>query len=393
MRKRVGMERRGRDASCRWRGSMSSFWTLLHFALLFVVLLAVPAKQADAQTVEAQDLQEVVALMLRLNVPQQQVAARIRRMKTRQPVPAELRDEIAAWGASPLVQQEMHRLIERSRGKGGAAGEESAKALPATNGYVRRSGEPILDGERAVMLETVRLYAEDYSDSIPNFLCVRNTDFYMSKTGVDNWKRRVQLRERLVHLEDGDHQEVTAVDGKEVQEGQRVFASAGGITVSGEFGNILRRIFEEKTQTHFYWLGEEPGAGDRRVVIGFSVEKERSSMQLTVAEEEITSGYDGQLVASGETGRIYRVQLAMHESPEGYPIRGAAWDIRYAPVTVDDKEMLLPRTATTEAYQAGGVFLRNEATYTKYQKYAAESNIEFGGAEVSEASGGPNPRR
>lgn len=383
---RMGMERRGLDASCRWRGSMSSLWTLLHCALLFVVLLVVPAKHADAQTVEAADVQDAVALMLRLNVPEQQVAARLRRMKTRQPVPTELRDEIAAWGASPLVQQEMHRLIERSRGKGRTEGSVPTRELTRIDGYVRRSGEPILDGERAVILETVRLYAEDYSDSIPNFLCVRNTDFYVSNTGVDNWKRRLQLRERLVHLEDGDHQEVTAVDGKEVQEGQRVFASAGGITVSGEFGNILRRIFEEKTQTHFYWLGEEPGAGERRVVIGFSVEKERSSMRLTVAEEEITSGYEGQLVASGETGKIYRVQLAMHESPEGYPIRGAAWDIRYAPVTVEDKEMLLPTTATTEAYQAGGVFLRNEATYTDYQKYAAESNIEFGGAEPREVS-------
>src|SRR5690606_27414377 len=112
--------------------------------------------------------------------------------------------------------------------------------------------------------------------------------------------------------------------------------------------------------------------------LGFVVRQENSSMRISSGdEEEVVVGYAGEAYASRSTGQIFRIRLTMDELPRGYSIRGATWDIRYGPVKVEEQELLLPVSAAVEAYQEGH-FVRNEATYTEYQKYTADSNIRFG---------------
>lgn len=333
-----------------------------------LVLLFVAGILAPAQSMSLMELRDTTARMVRLHVADAQLAARLRRVQPTEQVPGTLAEEAAEWGAGPLTLRELNNLVRKSASK-----PASQRLLPPVLG--RRSQAEVLDGDPAVILESIRLYGEDYSHSIPNFLCYRNTSFLQGRTGIGDWKQHLQLRERLVHLEDGDHHEIVAVDGKEVD--GEILLFHGGITVSGEFGNIIRRLFEEKTQTKFYWLGEEEGGEERLVSLAFRVERENSSMELSSGDQKIKSGYRGELTASAETGQIFRIRLFMDESPREFPIRGASWDIRYAPVKVEEQELLLPVSATTEAYQQGA-FMRNEATYTDYQKYSAESSIQFG---------------
>ena len=338
------------------------------FLLRLSLLMLVTILTASAQQLSLSDLREAVSRMVLLNADDAEVAARLRRMQPREKIPSTLRAEAEEWGSGPLTLREVDNLIRKSESK-----PSSQEVLPTLPG--RRGQFEIVDGEPAVILESIRLYAADYSESIPNFLCFRNTTFLQSKNGIDRWKRNLHYRERLVHLEDGDHHQIVEVDGKRIDDDTIVLL--GGITVSGEFGNILRRIFEEKTHTRFYWIGEESNDGERAVAIAFTVAKEHSSMELSYGGEKQKEGYRGDLIASAETGQIRRIRLAMNALPRDFPIRGAAWDIRYAPVKVDERELLLPVAATTEAYQ-WGIFLKNEATYTDYQKYSAESSISFG---------------
>lgn len=333
--------------------------------LLCGLLLA--AVLAPTQPILFRDLREAVGRMVRLNVPDAQIAARLRRVQPIQQVPAGLAEEAAIWGAGPLTQRELRTLAEKSVSKA-----PSGEILGSVQG---RPGQfPIEEGEPSVILEAIRLYAAEYSQSIPNFLCFRNTQFMKDKTGLGRWEPHLHLRERMVHQEDGDHHEIVAVDGKEV-DGQ-VMIFHGGITVSGEFGNIIRRIFEEKTKTRFYWIGDYEEEGERRVAIAFEVDQQNSSMEMSSGRKSVKTGYRGELVAAPDTGQIFRIRLAQHNPPKDFPIRGASWDIRYAPVKVEAQELLLPVKAITEAYQSAG-FMRNEATYTDYQKYAAESSIQF----------------
>lgn len=333
-----------------------------------VLMLLVGVLLAPAQSMSLAELRETVGRMVRLNVPDAQLAARLRRLQPTEQVTPSFVDEAENWGAGPLTLRELQTLAEKSSGK-----PPSPHVLPSLQG--RQGQFVITDGEPAVILEAIRLYADDYSRSIPNFLCFRNTSFLKDKTGLGRWDKHLMLKERLVHLEDGDHHDIVAVDGEEVD--GKVMIFHGGITVTGEFGNIIKRIFEEKTQAVFYWIGDFPEDGERRVAIAFEVEQANSSMEMSSGRKKVKTGYRGELIASADTGQIYRIRLAQKDPPRDFPIRGASWDIHYAPVKVEEHELLLPVRAITEAYQSGG-FMRNEATYTDYQKYSAESNIQFG---------------
>jgi hypothetical protein len=327
---------------------------------------------ASGQDLGWDELRSVTERMIHLRVPDAKIAARLRRVKATEQVPEAAVEAAASWDAGPLTQRELRRIAEKSA---------SRPAPPASSSGMRRSmlGLPtIRGGEASVVLETIRLYAQEYSESIPNFLCFRNTRFLQDSNGLGRWKLQTELGERLSHVGDEDEHEIVSIDGEKV-DGDVLFFP-GGISVSGEFGNVMRRIFDPASETTFTWLREETQDGQNRVILGFRVPQETSSMRVSAgdADDQEVVGYTGEAHASPETGQIFRVRLTMDELPKGYPMRGGTWDIRYGLVKVEEQELLLPVAAVTEAYQMGQ-FVRNEATYTNYQKYTADSSIRFEG--------------
>lgn len=342
------------------RSAMTALALLCAAGLLWTERLA-------AQTMGWDELRALVERSVHLRASDAQTAARLRKVQPAEAVPADAAERAASWDAGPLTQQELRRLAERSAGKPAPGQAASLRKSP-------RGMQPIRGGEHAVVLELVRMYAQEYAASIPNFLCYRNTRFLEERTPLGRWKLDTELKERLSHAGDEDKHEIVAIDGEEV-DGDTLFFSAG-LTVSGEFGNVMRRVFEPETETTFTWMAGDPGA-EEAVVLGFEVSEEKSSMRISAGDEEATVGYVGEVYASPSTGQIFRVRLTMNELPKGHPIRGATWDIHYGPVKVEEQELLLPVRAAVEAHQQGR-FVRNEATYTDYQKYTAASSIQFG---------------
>lgn len=335
----------------------------------FLVLLAgalVPLPAAQAMQWE--ELRAVIERAVHLRVPDARVAARLRKIQPAEAVPVSSAERAATWDAGPLTQRELRRLAEQSAGRPGSPSPVELRPNP-------RGMPPATNGEAAVMVELIRLYAQEYTESIPNFLCFRNTRFLKESSPLGRWKLDAELKERLSHEGDEDEHEIVAVDGEQ-SKGKVVFFH-GGLTVSGEFGNVMRRIFDPETETVFTRMDSGSEAPDR-VILGFVVRQDRSSMRISSgSEEEMVMGYAGEVHASRSTGQVFRIRLTMDELPKGYPIRGATWDIRYGPVKVEERELLLPVSATVEAYQEGR-FVRTEATYTDYQRYSSDSSIRFG---------------
>ncbi len=339
------------------------------FGACFLLLLASPlAPPISAQEMHWEELRGVIERAVHLRVPDARVAARLRKIQPAEAVPVSSAERAATWDAGPLTQREIRRLTEQSAGRPGPRSPVELRANP-------RGMPPVTGGEASVMVELIRLYAQEYTESIPNFLCFRNTRFLRESTPLGRWKLDTELKERLSHEGDEDEHEIVAVDGEQIK-GKAMFFH-GGLTVSGEFGNVMRRIFEPETETVFTRMDSD-SENSERAVLGFVVRQDRSSMRISSGdEEEMVMGYAGEVHASRSTGQIYRIRLTMDELPKGYPIRGATWDIRYGPVKVEEQELLLPVSATVEAYQEGR-FVRTEATYTDYQKYSSDSSIRFG---------------
>lgn len=339
-------------------------------AIAFTILpVGILAPSLPAQTMGWTELRSVIERAVHLRVPDAKAAARLRKIQSTEAVPPSSAEREASWDAGPLIQRELRQMAERS----------ASRPSPATPAELRpnpRGMPPVANGEAAVVVELVRFYAQEYSESIPNFLCIRNTRFLKESSPLGRWKLDTELKEKLSHTGDDDNHEIIAIDGKDV-DGEVLFIG-GGLTVSGEFGNVMRRIFDPETETVFTSMGSDPGDDPDRVILGFVVRQDKSSMRISSGdEEEVVMGYAGEAYASRSTGQIFRIRLTMDELPKGYPIRGATWDIRYGRVKVEEQELLLPASASVEAYQEGH-FVRTEATYTDYQKYTADSKIRFG---------------
>lgn len=349
-------------------------------AAFLLLLTGVASPLLSAQSLGWKELRAVIERGVHLRMPDAQLAARLRKIQPAEAVPPSTEERAASWDAGPLTQRELRRLTERSASLPRPAQEVELRPNP-------RLMPPVADGEAAVVVELARLYAQEYTESIPNFLCFRNTRFLKESSPLGRWKLDAEIKERLSHVGDEDEHEAVAVDGKPARGNEMVFH--GGLTVSGEFGNVMRRIFDPETETVFTRMESAAGEDSGRVAIGFRVEQALSSMRIRSGDdEEVVMGYAGEVYASPSTGQIYRIRLTMDALEKHYPIRGATWDIRYGPVKVEEQELLLPVSAAVEAYQTGR-FVRTEATYTDYQKYSADSQIRFG--ETAPNPEPPNP--
>lgn len=319
-----------------------------------------------AQKLAWNDLRTVIERIVHLRAPDAVAAARLRKIESLDALPASTAQIAAEWDAGPLTQRELRRLTQNVEPLSTGEAVRELRHNP-------RAMADASEGEAAVIVELARLYAQEYSESIPNFLCFRNTRFMTDKTPFGRWKLVAELTEKLSHAGDDDEHEIVGVDGVEVRNATLRFN--GGLTVSGEFGNVMRRIFDPDSETVFTSMGEA-GGGDR-VVLGLRVEQQHSTMRIGSLDGElVVAGYSGEVYVSRSTGQIFRIRLTMDELPKGHSIRGATWDIHYGPVKMEERELLLPEFAAVEAYQQGR-FVRNEATYTNYQKYSADSNIRY----------------
>jgi len=113
--------------------------------------------------------------------------------------------------------------------------------------------------EQAAILTDVREYALNYSKNLPDFICTQVTRRYaapMPGTGGGQFPQRSQL---AIAGRSADTPELLPAEGKyTVGTGQqrivnKDYEQMGGSKSFGEFGSMLREIFEPGTEARFDW--------------------------------------------------------------------------------------------------------------------------------------------
>ena len=244
--------------------------------------------------------------------------------------------------------------------------------------------------EQAAILDEVREYALTYSANLPDFICTQvTTRFAAPLPGTryggasgdsPRWQQLDKLTIRLSYFQQKEDYKLILQNNTPTQVD---YKKLGGATSYGDFGTMMRQVFERHTETRFEWDHWGTLRGKRVMAFGYKVALSNSEYHIGVKEENqfITVGYHGLVEVDKETHKIMRVTSIADDIPPGFPIRHVESTLDYDYVELSGRPFLLPLKGNVTA--TGGDFLeKNENEFRIYRKYEAESTISFGDADA-----------
>lgn len=232
--------------------------------------------------------------------------------------------------------------------------------------------------EQTKIADAIRATALAYTENLPNYICSQVTERRVDATGAGDWRKQDTILETLSYNDRQENYKVIMINDRVATEKRH--DQLGGATSSGEFGSILRSLFDPGNRAEFEWARRvrlARPAGERVVdVFSFRVRRPVYSIQDQPSGRSITVGYHGFLWADHETAAILRIRFDCDDIPADFPIQGVSMDLNYDYVEIAGQRYALPLQFDVRSRQ-GQAGSWNEARFANYRKFGADATISF----------------
>ena len=339
----------------------------------FCALLALALGAAAQQSVSVDDLVKFIQTAISKRYPDKDVAQQVSRLKLSNRLDDAQVEELQHMGAQPKTIEALRQLAKASAGLPAAPVKIETTVAPPP---------PPSQQEQARILDEIRENALNYSQNLPNYICSQITKRHVDPTGNGNWQLEDRVLEHLTYYEQKENYKVITINDKPVT-ANIAHDKLPGAKSSGEFGSILREIFEPDTQTQFDWDRLTRVGSRVMYVFSFRVTQPRYGILHEDSKQQIHVGYHGLVYADRETKRVMRIQFECDGIPPDFPIQSVSLRLDYDFAEISGKPFLLP--AHSELRSREGRFgVWNETDYRLYNKYETSSAISFGDPDATD---------
>lgn len=274
--------------------------------------------------------------------------------------------QVQHMGAGQRTIAALHKLAEASA------------ALPASapKGAPPAAIPPPEPAELQKILAEIRENALNYTQNLPNYICTQVTKRHVDPTGTESWRVADTIMEQLSFVDQKENYKVMMINDRPVT-GNVAHDQLGGAKSSGEFGSILRTIFDPETQTEFGWerWTTLPTSG-RTYVFHFRVAQQRYKIDHAGSKRSIVTGFHGLIYANRDTKMVMRVKMECDDIPADFPIQSVALDLVYDKVEISGQQFVLPQLSEVHSRE-GKMLSWNEVSYHSYHKYSSDASISF----------------
>ena len=232
------------------------------------------------------------------------------------------------------------------------------------------SRSPLLTPEQNTILDQVRAYATNYTASLPNFVCIQQTQRMTTAAKGKPWEQIDEMTQKLNFVSGRESYELIS----EQRSKKRVRTPLSVIS-RGEFGSLMRMVLVTDSAS-FGWLGWDQIQSQKVAVFAYRVPLERTSMRIEGNHAAAMVAFHGLISALPETGAVYRITAEPENIPQEMAFQRMSSETEYGPVPISGKSYLLP-VKTILSSAAGAVLFRNESEFRDYKKFGSESTITF----------------
>lgn len=335
-----------------------------------VVCLLLAALSLAAQTrVTAEQVVQFIQSAIRQKDNDGQVAKQVQMLKLSTRLEPATVTALQLEGAGPRTVAALNRLAAESATlpAGAAAPAAQSAAVPAPP-----------PEEQQKIAAAIRETALAYTENLPNYICSQVTERRVDPAGSGDWRKQDTILETLSYNDRQENYKVIMINDRVATDKRH--DQLGGATSSGEFGSILRSLFDPRNRAEFEWARRVRLArpsGERVVdVLSFRLRQPVYSIQDQPSGRSITVGYHGFLWADHQTAAILRVKFDCDDIPADFPIQGVSMDLNYDYVEIAGQRYALPLQFDVRSRQ-GQMASWNEARFANYRKFGADTTISF----------------
>jgi hypothetical protein len=245
------------------------------------------------------------------------------------------------------------------------------------------------------ILGMMKEYALAYTQSLPNFICTEATRRYIDPNGGDAYRSLGILLSRISYHDGEEDNRIYSVNGKLQDMDMKRAVVGGGSVSSGEFGSMMRAIFERDSEAEFGWDHWATLRGRRMAVFNYFIDSGHSQYSITYGSSEgdqqrIITAYSGLIYADPNTGEIDRITFHARDIPKSFPVNSAEETLDYDSVDISGNPYIVPLYA--KLYMtAGRDKTKNEIQFGNYRKFETGSTIFYGDSKITAAEPAPAP--
>ncbi|MEO8025755.1 MAG: hypothetical protein ABI823_04755 [Bryobacteraceae bacterium] len=337
-----------------------------------LLLLTFAAAAASAQVkMTSDELERFVKSAVQLHQNDREVAKYLGKVKLTTRLTDQQLDEIRGANPSPRILDAVRVLKEAS------ADLPAPVPVPARVSIDRTSVPPPpapSSEEQAKVLAETREYALSYVRKLPDFICAQITRRYFDPTGREDFRLADKINEQLTFFDQKESYKVSSINDRFVTVSHD---QLDGASSSGEFGSMLKEIFEPKTETDFQWERWATLRGRRMHVYSFRVSQARSQYRIVYRRaQQVVAGYRGLIYVDRDSGAVMRIKLTCENMPLDFPIQDISLDLNYDFQKLSDVEFILPYKAELRSRE-GNFLVKNEVEFRLYRKFGADATIKF----------------
>jgi len=338
----------------------------MRFLLVLAAALSLAAAGEMSLTVEK--LAAFIRSAVQLKQPDKQVAEYLHHVKMVEKLDDRTVEELQGMGAGPRTVAALRELSE-------ASNSLPVAAPPPPRPVVVPIAPP--DSiEQAKILDEAREYVLNYTKSLPNFICVQVTRRDVDPRGGESWYHVDTITSRLSY--NGEHEDYEVI----LKNNQPVtgvkMEQLGGSVSMGEFGTLMKEIFEPESHARFGWDHWATLRGRRSYVFAYDIEQQYS--KFTIEEREmhakIVPAYRGLVYIDRETKEVTKVTMDPYGIPSDFPIREVHESLDYDRARIADADYMLPLKAVVTS-KANRYATKNDIEFRLYRKFETGSTIKF----------------
>jgi len=334
--------------------------------VLAALLVLWPLARLEAQTrLTVEQVVSFVRSSITLKQEDHRVAGYLRRVTLVERLDDRTIELLQGEGAGPRTVEALHELRDASQAL-------PAPAPPAPQPVLEPIPPPTPE-EQASVLKQVREYALGYTKHLPDFICTQVTRRYIDPNGLEFWRQEDVITARLTYFEQREDYKVILLNSRMVNTS---YAALGGAISTGEFGSMLREIFDPATETRFQWERWATLRGSRAHVFSYSVTQPRSHWHVTYQKiAETTPGYRGLIYMDRDTLSVLRVTLEALLPPD-FPLQQVSTMLDYDFAEIAGGRYMLPLKAVMRM-RDGKLLAKNDVEFRMYRKFAADATVTY----------------
>lgn len=360
--------------------------------LYFVVLLCCGSLLAQGQIeMNVDQLGQFVRSELALKQhTDKQIAAYLKKVKLTEKLPDKAIQDLEAQGAGPKTMAVLQELETQTASKKtpsadttfspGTAPESSGQqSAPSVSMGVHQPIPPPNSVRQQEILDEIRQYAMNYTANLPNFVCLQVTRRYVDPNSTGSLHLIDTINTQLSYNQGSEQYRVVSVNGKLMNIGMEdVGSKVGGSISTGEFGSLMRSLFDTRSAAEFNWDHWGTLRGKRVAVFNYSIDSGHSDYHITYDNaQQIITAYRGLVYADEYTGVVSRITFEAVNIPKSFPVNAASERLDYDEVTINGNPYMCPLTAKVNM-AAGLQKTQNDIEFRLYRKFGTESNVTYG---------------